>query len=59
MSYLSYLWWYPTHIMLRYCSAFPRLLCHVLLVSRDCSFLIAPSVLCNIYHVQYLNPTNC
>jgi hypothetical protein len=41
--------WCPTHIVLCFCFVFLRLVCPMLPVSLDCSFLIAPSVFSNVY----------
>ena len=42
-------WWCPTHIVLRFCFVFLRLVCSLLPVSLNCPFLIGPSLFSNVY----------
>jgi hypothetical protein len=50
-------YWYPTHIVLWYCSVSLGPVCPMLLVSLDCPFLIAPSVFSDLYLCSQLVST--
>jgi hypothetical protein len=43
----------PTHIVLCFCFVFLRLVYHMIPVSLDCQFVIAPSVFSNVYYVSF------
>jgi hypothetical protein len=48
----------PTHIVWCFCFVFLRLVYHMIPVSLDCSYLIAPSVFSNVY-ILTPNKTVC
>jgi hypothetical protein len=43
------LWWFRAHVVLCFRVVFLHLVCPMLTVSLDCSFLITPSVFPNVY----------
>jgi hypothetical protein len=49
---LGYVWRCPTHIVLCFCCVCIRFVYHMLPVSVDCPFLIAPSAFSNVYFKQ-------
>jgi len=51
LSTLFALYWCPTHIVLCFCFVILRLLYHMLPVSLDCPFLIAPLLFSNAYQL--------